>query len=1326
LFEAKSDQFPSNIAVYFGEESWTYRQLEQRANQLARYLRTQGIGPGSLVGIYFNRSEKPIIAILATLKAGAGYVPIDPATPPERVRQIMTDSNAAALLTDDVLSNVALSIFLGRCINVDCEGETIAAEAMERLSSREIGVSANDLAYVLFTSGTTGHPKGVMIEHRNVVGFITGWNRITQIHPMDRVYQGFSLGFDASVEELWMAFSNGAALVIAPTEVVRVPDEVAKLVKQRQVTVISLVPTFLSLLDAELPTLRIVISGGEPCPNEIVRRWYRPGRRFFNTYGPTETTVDATYLECTPERPVTIGRPLPGYEVYVLDKNLRPVSPGEPGELCIGGVAVARGYLNRDELTCDRFVTDPFREAKSNQARLYRSGDLVRLLENGELEFLGRLDRQVKIRGYRIELAEIEAVLHEHPQIQQAVVDVVERQDVKELVAYVVPRPRMTRSFDRDNVLQLLRKRLPSYMVPVYLEVIDSIPTLSSGKVDRGRLPAPSAPLISSRNATVGPRSALERKIITVWRGQFKLTPISCEDDFFLDLGGHSLLAAEMVSVLRSDYGLTVAIRDVYEYPTVSKLAAHIASVADTDIVNPTTETRPTRRTSREVSESAPRLMRWTCYVLQAVSLVVGYGLVSAPLAMLSQLVLGVIQGTVSLAELIAYTMITGLIALPTAIGISIILKWLIIRRYKPGEYPLWSFYYFRWWLATRVQSISGIAFFTGTPIMSLYYRLMGAKIGKNCILDTSLCVIHDLLTIGDDTCIGSRTQLLGYHVEDGLLKIGSIEIGSRCFIGSHSAIGINTKMGDDCALDDLSLLPDGGVMNAGESQRGSPAEAAEVSLPEFDETANTSRGPWLAGLLFYLGGVIIVNGLLLAFVLPLLAIAAEFSHFGAIAALVAVYLWVPINVVAFCIASASIKALIMRHPRPGVYSVESLYFLRRWLVELVFRASGRIMYPMYATIYILPWLRLMGAKIGRRAEVAMVGQLVPDLMIIGDESFLADGSTIGGRRFFRGCVQLGISRIGRRTFLGNSSLLPTGTSLGDGSLLGVLSLAPGSTGSSVPDGTEWLGSPPFQLPHRKPVEGFDVSHTYRPTFKLYVLRYFIDAIRILLPFYIGLTGLLLFGAFAAFAFLYLPVWSRFVLLPIVSISIACGAALSVVVVKKLLIGIFKPAVKPLWSVYVWFNEVINGVYETIGAPILTPTMGTPFFSWYLRLLGCKIGKHSFIHTTHFSEFDLVEIGDHVALNFGAVVQNHLFEDRIMKSSYVKIGDECSVANMSVVLYDTEMKCGSSIAPLSLLMKGETLPPHTTWIGIPTRQANDLAAVAVASERERWRPIKAA
>jgi non-ribosomal peptide synthetase-like protein len=191
-------------------------------------------------------------------------------------------------------------------------------------------------------------------------------------------------------------------------------------------------------------------------------------------------------------------------------------------------------------------------------------------------------------------------------------------------------------------------------------------------------------------------------------------------------------------------------------------------------------------------------------------------------------------------------------------------------------------------------------------------------------------------------------------------------------------------------------------------------------------------------------------------------------------------------------------------------------------------------------------------------------------------------------------------------------------------------------------------------------------------------------------------------------------------------ISIACGAALSVVVVKKLLIGIFKPAVKPLWSVYVWFNEVINGVYETIGAPILTPTMGTPFFSWYLRLLGCKIGKHSFIHTTHFSEFDLVEIGDHVALNFGAVVQNHLFEDRIMKSSYVKIGDECSVANMSVVLYDTEMKCGSSIAPLSLLMKGETLPPHTTWIGIPTRQANDLAAVAVASERERWRPIKAA
>lgn len=1311
LFEAQVDCRPSETAIVSENGIWSYAEVEARANQIAHSLRANGVGVGSTVGIYFDRSERPVISILATLKAGAAYVPIDPGYPAERVRHILAEADAAALLTEQAHIEVATAVYSGRCIDLDAEAEAISRESTQRLTRNEVGMLPVDLAYILFTSGTTGRPKGVMIEHRNVVGFISGWNKITQIGPQDRVYHGFSLGFDASVEELWMAFSNGAALIVAPADVVRVPDEVAAFVRRHEISVISLVPTFLSLLDAEAQSLRIVISGGEPCPPEVVRRWSRPGRRFFNTYGPTETTVDATYVECSADRPVTIGRPLPGYEAFVLDENLSEVPAGEPGELCIGGVAVARGYLNRPELTENRFVASPFADCGGNSRRLYRSGDLVRINADGEIEFLGRIDRQVKVRGFRIELSEIESVMHEHPQIQQAVVEVIDRQGMKEIAAYVVPCAHVNGSFDRGSVLESLRKRLPSYMIPGYLDLIAEIPTLPSGKADRSRLPEPCHPLVSTSQNIVLPKTELERDITSVWERLFKLPAVSCTDDFFSDLGGHSLLAAEMVSQLRAEYGLEVAIRDVYQHPTVQKLATHIASgLRDEErTAVSASPNEPAPRSSREVIDSVPKWERFTVYGLQAASLAFGYGLATAPFLIFVLLLVGVVQDTVALSTLIIFTVVMSLLALPLSISIAIALKWLVVRRYKPGQYPLWSFYYFRWWLATRVQSVSGMALFEGTPLMSLFYRLMGARVGKNCIIDTSLCAVYDLVTIGEDTCIGARTQLLGYRVENGMLILGRIEIGSRCFIGSHSAIGLNTSIGDGGCLDDQSYLPDGARIAAGEARRGSPAEPAVVELPLVDEKAARARWPFVYGVLFFVVSEIVGDLMLLTMLPPLLIAVTAYLNFGIAGALVAAYVSLPVSLVAFCLLSAAVKAIILPRTRPGIYPVESTYFLRKWAVDVVYRISGRVMYTMFATIYLAPWLRLLGTKVGRRAEVAMVGMMTPDLTELGDESFVADGASIGGRRYYRGHVQLGRNRIGSRTFVGNSAVLPVGTSIGNNSLLGVMSVAPVTADSTVPDGTEWLGSPPFRLPFRKPVEGFDVTQTYRPTRRLFALRCMIDAVRILLPYYIALTGAVMFVAFTLLGVLYLPTWSMFALLPLVSTALAFSAAMSVVAVKKLLMGTFHPVVKPLWSVYVWLNEVLNGMFETIGAPVLAPMMGTPFFSWYLRMFGCKIGKHAFIQTTFFSEFDLVEIGDYVALNFGAVVQNHLFEDRIMKSSYLKIGDECTVGNMAVILYDTEMKRGATVDSLSLLMKGETLPANTRWVGVPTRQVKRQA-----------------
>ena len=1313
LFEAQADRHCSGPAILCRGEILSYQEVEDRANQLARHLRSYGTGPGKLVGVLFERSEKPILAILACLKAGAGYVPIDPEYPIERAKHVLTDAKVDVLLSERALAPRISSVFEGTTVLIDDCDNAMANQSTARLSREETGVSSNDLCYVMYTSGTTGRPKGVMTEHWNTVQFISAFNEVCGIDHSDRIFQGFSLGFDGSVEEMWMAFSNGATLVVPTTDVLRLGNDVVRLFAQNTVSVFSTVPTFLSMIDEDLPTVRLLIVSGERCSEQLVAKWAQPGRRMLNVYGPTETTVNATVAECSPNKPVTIGRPLRGYETIILDAEMRPVKPGEPGELYIGGVGVARGYLNRPELTAKQFVKNPLRHNATSR-KLYRTGDLVCLTEEGEMQFLGRFDNQVKIRGFRIELAEIEGVLCEHPLVHMAVVKVFKREGLKELVAYVV-LDHTGGSFDRDDVLALLRQRLPAYMIPGYLDVIDELPTLASGKVDRNRLPEPNTPLVYTRRKIVGPRTELEGKVTSVWEKIFNVSAISIEADFFLDLGGYSLLAAQMVSLLRKEYELDVSIRDVYTYPTIEKLVRNIVAAMDDDrLETKQNEDLAKRRSSREVFESLSRFTRWSCVGLQAFTLLLFYGLATTPLVFFSQVVLAAIQG-----QLARTTTIWILVALlfgtyPALLISSIVFKWLVIGRYKPGKYPLWSFYYFRWWLASRIQGMSGIGLLSGTPVMSLYYRLMGAKVGRNCILDTSLCTIYDLVSIGDDTCIGAQTQLLGYRFEDGMLILDTVEIGSRCFVGMHCALGLNTRMGDGTRLDDLSLLPDGEVMAPGESRRGSPAQPTEVDLPKICEGRAARRHPFLFGLIHLLALEVLGFIMLIALVPPGAIIVSAFLFGGFLWLIPAVVFAVPINVVSFCLLVAAIKALILRRVEPGVYPVESWFYLRKWLVDVLLRVSRQLVHTLYTTIYLPAWLRLLGSKIGARAEISTVSQITPDLTIIEDESFFADGSMIGGRRCFRGHVELAVNRIGRRSFVGNNAILPVGADLGDNCLLGVLS-APPSGVAQTRDGSEWLGSPAFRLPHRQKVGGFDITQTYRPTTKLYVQRYLIDAMRILIPNLIADMGLVAFVLFLGWGYFNLSRWAIFTLAPLVTFCIAMGAALSVVVLKWTVMGRFKPVVKPLWSVYVWLNELVNGAYETIGAPSLAPLMGTPFFNWYLRLLGCRIGKHVLIQTTLFSEFDLVDIGNYAVLNIGVVLQNHLFEDRIMKSSYLRVGDECSVGNMSVVLYDTEMQHGASIAPLSLLMKGETLPPYSCWVGIPTRQLYHRRQPALAT-----------
>jgi non-ribosomal peptide synthetase-like protein len=507
--------------------------------------------------------------------------------------------------------------------------------------------------------------------------------------------------------------------------------------------------------------------------------------------------------------------------------------------------------------------------------------------------------------------------------------------------------------------------------------------------------------------------------------------------------------------------------------------------------------------------------------------------------------------------------------------------------------------------------------------------------------------------------------------------------------------------MGDDTRLDDQSLLPDGAAMAAGERRRGAPAQAAEVTVPQGQpRRSDTGRQ-----VLFTVSALGLGYLCVLFLAAPGLGVMQlwmfAFAHDAIALALLVSAVSLPLMVAFFCVWIAVLKALLLWRATPGVYDLYSIHYLRHWLAYGLMRASRGVLLPVFTTLYLPPWMRLLGARIGAHAEMSTVWCFTPELLAAGDGSFFADGCFLGGRRSYGGRFELRTNHVGAKSFVGNGAILPPGAGLGDNCLLGVLSVTPSRT-EKTPDGTDWLGSPAFALPNRQKVGGFDERRTFSPTAKLYAQRAVIDACRILVPaislFAIGGLGI------SALLLSYERYGSSIMLAiaPLVAIAMAALAVAIVVALKWAVMGKFKPVVVPLWCPYVWLNEMVNGAYESIMAPVVSLFFGTPFAAPLLRLIGCRIGRYSYIATSLFSEFDLVEIGDHVALNSGAVMQNHLFEDRIMKSSHLRIGDGCSVGNMAVVLYDGHMQRGAVLGPLSLLMKGEIVPPGTRWHGIPT------------------------
>ena len=1292
LFESQVDLRPHAPALVMRDYVRTYQQVEDRANQMARFLISQGVSTGDAVALYASRTEETIIGILAVLKAGAFYVPIAPDSPVERLHHVIEDAGAHVVLTEDNISNNVPAECLSVVLDDTKTRQRFDLESTDRLRPR-FDDNHDPVCQVIYTSGTTGAPKGTMTAHRNVVAFVRSFNQICQLTSNDRVYQGFSLTFDGSIEEIWMAFAHGAALVPGPPELAKLGNETAAYLNEKEVTFFSSVPTFLSMIQAELPTVRILVTGGEACPITLVDRFATPDRRMLNVYGPTEATVNSTVWECQPGTQVTIGTAMPDYSTYILDEDGNPVPPGTPGELYVGGVGVALGYLNRPELTDRHFLPDPFNDSPTHHT-MYRTGDLVSETADGEILFLGRVDQQVKIRGFRIELEEIESVLASMDGIRSAGVRVWTRGEITELAAFVEIDDASYCDEQRGETLSFLRQHLPEYMIPAWLDVVDQLPRLESGKLNRKLLPEPQQSLVNTDRKIAHPTTPLEKTIAAICEDVFEISPISIDDNLFLDLGGDSLLVAVLTSQLDFREDISIPIRTVYEAPTIRQLA---------EIVEQKQQHLHFPKHQTDYVSPAPSWKRGLCYVAQMLSCIMLYGLIGMPIVLSVLTCDAVAAGELSRIGGISLLATIGLLSYPTGLMIGVAAKWLLIGRYSSGRYALWSWFYFRFWLVNRIFDLNGSILITGTPLMNVYYRLLGANVGPRCVIDTSLCTAFDVVSIGADSCIGAETHISGYRVESGVVTIAPIDIGERCYVGARSYLGHNTVMDDGAQLGDLSMLADHGRIPAGRQWSGSPASPSSISLPSGTST-NTSRiqrvlfgalhGLSLQFLLLAIGLCQIPGGLIIY----------EYAHLGIAQTIGCIFLSALSGTVLFCTLGIVIKRLIVPTVRPGRYSVCSLFYVRKWIFDQYMFLSNVIVHSLYATIFFPTWLRWLGAKIGTRSEVSTVSQVNPDLIEIGEECFLADGCRIGGRRFINGEVHLDHNIVGSRSFVGNSAVLPPGDEIGSGSLLGVLSISP-EEHQQIPDNTEWLGSPSFPLPHRRRVTSFDSDVIFNPGLWTKTQRVVVDAIRVLLPAMILVTGI--YGAVSMLSWLNesRPVWQVLLASPFVMTGAALFFIVAVISCKWLFMGRFRPEVKPLWCQYVWWNEVVNGLWETVATPFVSPMLGTPFVNWVLRGIGIRVGKRVYMGTLLFSEFDLVSIGDDTCLNSGVVVQTHLFEDRIMKSSTIEIGNRCSVSNLGTIIYDTKMEDNARLGPLSLLMKSETARAGKLRVGVPTQES---------------------
>ncbi|MCT9011071.1 Pls/PosA family non-ribosomal peptide synthetase [Streptomyces rhizosphaerihabitans] len=1245
ILDASVRAYPDEPALDDGRRALTYRALAAEVEAVRRRLAEAGVGLGDRVGVRVPSGTNDLyVAILGILAAGAAYVPVDAEDPDERAELVFGEAEVRAVIG---------------------AGHELTVGGRSEVPAGRPGVEHD--AWIIFTSGSTGKPKGVAVSHRSAAAFVDAEADLflaeEPIGPGDRVMAGLSVAFDASCEEMWLAWRYGACLVPVPRSQVRSGADLGPWLVEQEITVVSTVPTLAALWEPEaLNEVRLLIFGGEACPPELTQRLVTEGREVWNTYGPTEATVVACASLLTGDEPIRIGLPLNGWELAVVDEAGELVPMGGSGQLVIGGVGLAR-YLDAEK---DAEKYAPL--ASLGWERAYRSGDLVKAEPEG-LIFLGRADEQIKLGGRRIELGEVDAALQALPGVAGAAAAVrTARGGNQLLVGYVVTQD----GWDRAAAVEKLRAELPAALVPLIAPVED-LPTRTSGKVDRGALPWPLEGL-----ETAGAKEQLygtEAWLAEQWSEVLGIPVGASADDFFA-IGGSSLAAAQLTTKLRARYP-NAAVLDIYQQPVLRKLARHLEKSGQDDGAERIVAPVPLRAKLVQLLVLIPLFsllgLRWTVALAALGNVLHWFG--PYPWAP------GTSWWLVGAGALVLYSP-------PGRLAVAAGGARLLLRGVKPGRHPRGGSVHLRLWTAERLAAFSGATSLTGSWL-ERYGRALGARIGPDVDLH-SLPPVTGMLKLGRGAAVESEVDLSGYWLDGDRLEIGTVKVGAGAVVGTRSILFPGARVGKRAEVAPGSAVV--GQIPTGQRWAGAPAGKLGKAKRAWPKD-RPQRGTYWRVMYGATGFALSALPVLAAVAALLVARVFVNADAGLGAALRGAGIALVPATLAFGLAYALLLLVSVRllslGLHEGTHPTHSRIGWQAWTVTQLMDRSRETLFPLYAGLITPVWLRLLGMRIGRGAEVSTVLAL-PSLTTVGEGAFLADDTLTAPYELGGGWMRIGRAEIGRRAFLGNSGMTAPGRSVPDGGLVGVLSATP----KKAKKGSSYLGLPPMKLP--RAAQGGDQSRTYDPPARLLWARGLVELCRLVPVFCSAALAVLTVAALCA-----LGPWA-WAFSGAVLLAVGVLGCLVSIVAKWLLVGRHRAGEHPLWSGFVWRNELADTFVEVVAVPWLAGSVpGTPLMTAWLRGLGARIGRGAWIESYWLPETDLVTLGDATTVNRGCVLQTHLFHDRILRTDTVVLREGATLGPGGIVLPGSTVGARSTLGPASLVMAAESVPDDTRWLGNP-------------------------